>query len=167
MAYEQNLSRGFQSDIDNTPIEDGKLRFAVDEARLFLDLKNERIEFTDFIKGLTQDEIFALENPLPKMYLSADTHQFMMYHAEEWVVFGDNAYDSEGQKVSSTYIKNVYYNDDGYLVKVFGDGTEEVISSSVAVAEKLQELDSKVQELDEYIEIIHETISNMGNESEE
>ena len=69
MSYEQHLSRGTQSTIDATPIEDGKIRFSVDEARLFLDLGSERIEYTDFVKGLTQDEIFALESPLPKMYV--------------------------------------------------------------------------------------------------
>lgn len=88
MAYEQHLTRGLQEAIESTPIEDGKLRFSVDQARLFLDLKDERIEFTDFVKGLTRDEILLLENPLPKIYLAADTLQFMIYHAGIWRTFG-------------------------------------------------------------------------------
>ena len=154
MSYEQHLSRGTQSTIDATPIEDGKIRFSVDEARLFLDLGSERIEYTDFVKGLTQDEIFALESPLPQMYLSSDTHQFMMYHAEEWVVFGGATYDSSGQKVDETYIKDIKYNDSGILVKTYGNGTEEEISSSVAVANKIETLENKIEELTTAIEII-------------
>lgn len=154
MAYEQHLSRGLQSAIDETPIEDGMLRFSVDQARLFLDLGNERIEYTDFVKGLTQEEIFALGDPLPKMYLSSDTHQFMMYHADDWIVFGGASYDSTGQKIDETYVKDVKYNENGILIKVLGNGDEVEISTSEAVAEKIETLETKIQELNDAIEII-------------
>ena len=61
------MSRGYQKDIDNTPIVDGKLRFGIDTGRLFIDSKYARIEITDFVKGLTYDEIVSLKNPLPKI----------------------------------------------------------------------------------------------------
>ena len=157
MAYEQHLSRGLQSTIDDTPIQDGMLRFSVDEARLFLDLGNERIEFTDFVKGLTQEEIENLSSPLPKMYLSSDTHQLMMYHAGEWIVFG-SGYDSSGQKIDSTYIKDIKYNENNELVKVFGNGSEEVVASSTAVAKEIASLKNTITELTNAIEIIKESI---------
>lgn len=148
MAYEQHLSRGLQSAIDETPIEDGAIRFAVDEARLFLDLKNERIEFTDFIKGLTRDEVLALREPLPKMYLTADTYQFMMNLRGEWVVFGGNDCDKLGQRIDKTYIKDVKYNSDDLLVTVKGDGTEEVVASSQSILNRIIALEEKMAKIE-------------------
>ena len=153
-GYEQHLSRGLQEDIDNTPIIDGKLRFSVDQARIFMDLVNERVEFTDFVKGLTSTEIVALTNPLPKIYLTSDTHQFMMYHAGEWITYGGGALDSRGQEISETYIKDVKYNDEGKLVKVLGNGEEEEISSSTVITNRIATLENTVDELLHDIEII-------------
>ena len=154
MSYEQHLSRGLQDTIDKTPIQDGKLRVSVDQARMFLDLANERIEFTDFVKGLTADEIRALLNPLPKMYLSSDTHQFMMYHAGEWITYGAGSLDSLGQVIVDTYVKDVKYNNEGKLVKVYGNGDEEVVASSTVVTQRIQYLEERVAELLHDIEII-------------
>lgn len=157
MSYEQHLSRGYQETIDHTPIEDGKLRFSVDQARIFIDLANERIEFTDFVKGLTSNEIRALVNPLPKMYLTSDTHQFMMYHAGEWITYGAGAMDSLGQVIVDTYIKDVKYDDEGRLVKVLGNGEEVLVTSSTVVTEKIEALEETVAELLHDIEIIKST----------
>lgn len=154
MSYEQHLSRGLQETIDKTPIVDGKLRFSVDQARIFIDLANERIEFTDFVKGLTVNEIKALTNPLPKMYLSSDTHQFMMYHAGEWITYGAGAMDSLGQVIVDTYIKDVKYNDEGKLVKVLGNGEEVVVASSTVVTKRIETLEETVAQLLRDIEII-------------
>ena len=44
------MSRGYQEKIDNTPIQDGKMRFGIDSGRLFIDTQNARIEITDFVK---------------------------------------------------------------------------------------------------------------------
>ena len=154
MSYEQHLSRGLQETIDKTPIVDGKLRFSVDQARIFIDLANERIEFTDFVKGLTVNEIKALTNPLPKMYLSSDTHQFMMYHAGEWITYGAGAMDSRGQVIVDTYIKDVKYNDEGKLVKVLGNGEEVVVASSTVVTKRIETLEETVAQLLRDIEII-------------
>ena len=89
------------------------------------------------------------------MYLSSDTYQFMMYHAGEWIVYG-GSYDSKGQKIDKTYIKDIKYNDDNVLVKVYGDGSEVEVSTSEAVADKIADLDSKITELTTAIEIIKE-----------
>ena len=152
--FEQHLSRGKQDDIDKAPIQDGKLRFSVDQARIFMDLVNERVEFTDFVKGLSTDEIRALTNPLPKIYLTTDTHQFMMYHAGEWITYGGGSIDSQGQEISETYIKDVKYNDQGELVKVLGNGEEEIISSSTVITERIGTLEETIGQLLEDIEII-------------
>lgn len=82
-----NLSRGLQSVVDRTSIEDGKVRFAIDSARLFFDTKNERVEITDFVRGLTRAEILALESPLTKVYLPSDGHSLLVYdfYNEKWM----------------------------------------------------------------------------------
>ena len=84
------MTRGSQNKIDNTPNQDGKVRFAVDSARLFIDYGTDRIEITDFVKGLTYSSIMNLTNPLPKVYLASDTHQPYMYNFQThtWEVYG-------------------------------------------------------------------------------
>ena len=80
------MSRGSQASIDNSPVQDGKLRFGIDSGRLFVDTQNARIEITDFVKGLTYDEMLALKNPLPKVYLASDTLNMYTYNAskDDW-----------------------------------------------------------------------------------
>lgn len=93
------MTRGYQETIDNTAIQDGKIRFAVDSGRLFFDVGNSlRIEVTDYIKGLTLSDIANLKNPLPKLYLTADTHQFYMYDRkkEQWFVCGQGPVGPKG-----------------------------------------------------------------------
>lgn len=153
MAYDQNLSRGLQSAINETPIEDGKLRFAVDTARLFLDLKNERVEFSDFIRGLTRKEIMSLNEPLPKMYMTSDTHELLFYHAGEWISFGGNdGVDARGQVVHTTYLKGLkFVNND--LVGILGNDISKPIEDSIfpELIAKVNELDQKYNELkDDY-----------------
>ena len=156
MAYEQHLTRGLQEAIDNTSIVDGKLRFAVDEARLFLDLGDERIEFTDFVKGLTQAQVFALTNPLPKLYLTSDTYQFMMFHAGRWYVFGSSGYDSDGQKVTETYVKDLSFNEHGTLIKTYGNGFQETVPTTELLLARITALENQVRNLTGAIQIINE-----------
>ena len=84
------MTRGSQSTIDSTSIEDGKLRFAIDTSRLFIDVRSSRIEITDYIKGFTYEEMLQLETPLPKIYMAKDTHQCYMYNytTGEWEIWG-------------------------------------------------------------------------------
>lgn len=154
MAYEQHLTRGTMEKIKIVPVEDGKLRFAADQGRIFLDLENERIEFTDIIQGMTSSEIRSLESPLPKLYLASDTFDLMFYHREEWNYVCGGGYDKLNQEISSTYIKNIYYNDDMCLVFVRGDGTEITVPSSDYIPETLNNLLDRLNYLEEKIEIL-------------
>lgn len=76
---DSTIKRGLQESIDNQPITDGKIYLSTDQCRLFMDIANERLEFSDFIRGLTYNEIINLESPLPKIYLSTDTLQMLSY----------------------------------------------------------------------------------------
>ena len=89
------LKRGLQQSVDNQPIVDGKIYFSTDQNRLFMDIVNERVEFSDFIRGLSYEEIINLNSPLPKMYLSTDTRQLLSYDFtnEQWVTYSGGATD--------------------------------------------------------------------------
>ncbi len=150
-----NLSRGLQSKIDSTSIEDGKIRFAIDTGRLFMDTASERIEFTDVVKGLKYSEIITLENPLPKVYLSSDSHQILSYDytEEEWIIYG-------GGIAPSFYVADLYYNDEGNTVLVYGDGTEKIIKGGSeqaqidALAKRVDELEKSLSKFTSSIEIL-------------
>jgi hypothetical protein len=73
------MTRGRRSTIDNTSVEDGKFRFAVDTHELFIDVKNTRIQITDIEMGYTYKDMIAIPNPLPKLYLTTDTNRFYSY----------------------------------------------------------------------------------------
>ena len=81
---ESTIKRGLQSSIDN-----GKIYFSTDQLRIFMDTANERLEYSDFVNGLTHDEVISLKNPLPKMYLTTDTHEFLSFDfvAKRWVSY--------------------------------------------------------------------------------
>ena len=98
MSYPTMMTRGYQSKIDETSVEDGKWRFAVDSNRLFIDVHESRIEITDFIKGFTEEEIKAIETPLPKIYISSDTKHLFLYNFKnkEWEVYGDGPVGPQG-----------------------------------------------------------------------
>ena len=91
------LNRGLQKSIDTMPLDNGKAYFSIDQGRLFMDTANERIEFSDFIRGLTYSEITSLKSPLPKMYLSTDTRQLLAYDftKEQWVSYSGGSTDPE------------------------------------------------------------------------
>ena len=72
------LTRGLESSLDKTPIEDGKLRYTVDTGKCFLDYVGEdnipvRIRISDIVFGNTEVEIKAIVNPMQKLYISSDT----------------------------------------------------------------------------------------------
>ena len=151
-----NLSRGLQTTLDETPIEDGKIRFAVDTGRLYIDSEHDRIPITDVIYGLTYREIVALENPLPKVYLTSDSHQVMSYDykEEEWIIYG-------GGYSPAFVIIDVYINDAGNFVFIYGNGDEKEIpiqSSSVitTIENKISTLEEKMSQFETAIELITE-----------
>lgn len=146
---DQTLTRGLQKKVDNTPIENGKIRVGIDEHRMFIDTSLERIEITDFVKGLTYSEIIHLQKPLPKVYLSSDTHQFLIYDKfkEDWVIYGG----SGGSSDPSLYINSIDFDENGNIEYAFGDGRTVVIQNPLA--SKVSELESRLNELLEVIEI--------------
>ena len=73
ISYPKILTKGYQSALDLLDIEHGKLRLTTDTMRLFLDDNGERKEVTDFVKGLTEEEIRSILAPLPKFYYASDT----------------------------------------------------------------------------------------------
>jgi hypothetical protein len=89
LEYTKILSKGIQSSLP--PIEDGKLRFTIDTGKLFLDHKDKRIEITDFIKTLTEDQILSIIAPSPKVYISKDTNKMFMFNEEssQWECIGE------------------------------------------------------------------------------
>ena len=121
--YKKILTKGYQSALSNTPVEDGKIRVATDTGQLFIDDNGTRTEVTDFVKGHTEEEILATIAPLPKIYLSSDTHKLFVFDGEDWLICGepnsgaveiDHAstadkatQDSSGQTINKTYIKNI------------------------------------------------------------
>lgn len=149
-----NLTRGLQTTIDETAIENGKIRFAVDTGRLYIDSEHDRIPITDVIYGLTYAEIVALEHPLPKVYLTSDSHQVMSYdyNEEEWIIYG-------GGYSPAMVVVDVYINDNGNLVLIYGDGNEKEVplnTSTIIVnmQNEITQLQEKMTEFESAIELI-------------
>lgn len=69
----QVLTKGLQSDLDNTAVENGLLRFTTDTGRLYLDVNDERLPISNVVIGLTEAQIKALSNPPEKLYAASDT----------------------------------------------------------------------------------------------
>ena len=128
-TYKKMITKGYESAIGNTPIENDTLRITIDTGQLYADLNNERIEISDFVKGMTEEEIRSIFAPLPKIYFSSDTCKFLIYNAEagEWIVcaerneetvpkalYADNAKfatnatkateDNSGNNINDTYV---------------------------------------------------------------
>jgi len=103
-SYLRILTRGNESALPST-ITDGKLRFTTDTHKLFLDNGNERIEFTDFVKGLTTQQIKAIAAPLPKFYLSSDEGTLWFHDGTNWKsLVADKAVgDKNGNDITTTY----------------------------------------------------------------
>lgn len=73
-------TKGLQSDLNTTPIEDGKIRFTTDTGRLYLDIgSNNRILISETVDLYTEQEIKAILAPLPKIYVASDTHRAFVY----------------------------------------------------------------------------------------
>ena len=87
--YIQILTKGLESSLNTTEIEDGKLRFTTDTRNLYLDLVEsgvkKRIKISDIDDTLTEEEIFSILAPLPKIYISKDTHRAYVSAGLEWI----------------------------------------------------------------------------------
>ena len=88
--YSNMMTKGVASSLESIPVENGKVRFTTDTNQLFIDMDGERHELSDIIRGYNESEIKSLLAPLPKLYLSSDTHKFFVYASGEWIVVGKN-----------------------------------------------------------------------------
>ena len=93
-TYNQILTRGLKTNLASTPIVDGKIRFTSDTQELFIDFGVTRVEITDVVKGLTENQIRTLESPLDKIYFSSDTHKLMYKSGGSWLVLNGVAPDA-------------------------------------------------------------------------
>ena len=90
-TYAKIFTRGTQASLDSTttvvPIVDGTIRLTTDSQRLFIDQSASRIEITDFVKGLTAQQILGTNSPLDKIYLASDTFVLYYYNklTSEWI----------------------------------------------------------------------------------
>ena len=146
------LSRGLQKAIDAASLIDGKVRFAIDTRRIFLDTATERIEFTDNIKGLKYSEILALKSPLPKVYFSSDTHQMMIYDfkEEKWFIY------SGGIAVEDA-ITSINYDKDNNIVITYGDKHTKIVENPLN--QKISDLNTQIEEMKKVIEKFENAIS--------
>ena len=78
-TYSPILTKGTEASLHD--FVEGKLRFTTDTGRIFLDTgTNSRIEYTDFVKDYTEEQILALTTGiLPKVYMSSDTFKLFYY----------------------------------------------------------------------------------------
>lgn len=78
-SYTQILTKGTQSELNSKSIEDGVLRYTTDTGCLYLDISNDtetkRLKISDIDNSKTEEEIFNIIAPLPKIYVSSDTHR--------------------------------------------------------------------------------------------
>ena len=120
------MTRGSQEKINNTPIEDGKIRLSIDQARLFVDYNSNRLEISDFVRGLNLQDMYNLNNPLPKIYIDKDTGLGYYYDFEtgEWKNFspggrgpiGPTGPQGEGFSIFKTYTSITAMNADANRV---------------------------------------------------
>ena len=99
------LTKGLQSSLATQAIEDGKLRFTTDTGRLYLDIKpsgssGERILISETVDLYTEEEIFDILAPLPKVYVASDTHRAYVSNGVSW-------FDLAAVKLSVTTSTNV------------------------------------------------------------
>ena len=116
------MTRGSQEKINNTPIEDGKIRLSIDQARLFVDYGSNRLEISDFVRGLNLQDMYNLDNPLPKIYIDKDTGLGYYYDfgTNEWKNFspggrgsiGPTGPQGEGFTIFKTYASIAAMNAD-------------------------------------------------------
>lgn len=120
--YSNILTKGLESSLDSTPIEDGKLRFTTDTRNLYMDLESSRVKISDIIDTYTEAQIFDILAPLAKVYLSSDTHRAYVSAGDEWIDLGScdikvvTSTDTDypllvyGEEQLPVYLEDVFYN---------------------------------------------------------
>lgn len=120
--------RGLSSSLETKDIENGNIYLSTDNGQLHIDIDDERIEVTDFVKE-TEEEILSTLSPLPKFYYATDTYRLWYYDTtdNEWhsleVQTAEQAVaDSEGNVITVTYATNEAVNNEiTRLEEMIGD----------------------------------------------
>ena len=93
-TYTKFLTRGLESALDNTAIENGKLRFTTDTSKCFLDLNDgktsSRVQITDLITSYTEAQIKAIAAAnvvANKLYIASDNGS-VYYYKSKWIKIG-------------------------------------------------------------------------------
>ena len=151
MSYNQILTKGLKSALSSLSTSDGKLRLTTDTSELFYDDGTNRIKISDIIRDLTEEEIKNILSPLPKIYLSSDTHKLFIFDDNGDCVditgnSGGNSYsinelenktttfNTDGSITETTprYTVNTIINADGTITEnyQFTDGTSKVVTTT-------------------------------------
>ena len=90
--YNRIFTKGLQSALNNTPIEDGKLRFTTDTGRLYLDIvegeNKSRVRISAIEDSYTEEQILSMIVALPKIYVASDTGRAYISIDGGWVDIG-------------------------------------------------------------------------------
>ena len=118
MPYDNYLTKGTRTAINNTAVDNGKLRVATDTAELFFDLENTRLQITDFVTNFTEAQITggSVNNPnIYKFYMASDSFRIYRYNTTSSrfveitnfkVSSATNAdNDKNGDRIDTTYAK--------------------------------------------------------------
>lgn len=124
-TYDHILTKGLQSSLNSLEIDEGKLRYTTDTCRLYLDLASSRIRISDIIDTYTEAQILAIIAPLPKIYVSTDTHRAFVSDYTNWYDLGSISIslatttdtdvpvwfgDPNAASVEPTYVAALSYN---------------------------------------------------------
>lgn len=87
--YTQILSKGLESSLASTPIEDGKIRYCTDTGRVYLDQKSDghesRIRLSDIEDSYTEEELSEMLAPSStKIYIAKDTNRMYRFYNGAW-----------------------------------------------------------------------------------
>lgn len=166
--YTQIFTKGLKSALLNTAIVADKLRLTIDTHELYFDNGESRVKISDIIIDYTEEEIKSLLAPLPKLYLSSDTHKLF--------IFDDNG---ECVEITTSSSNNnllpenceTTFNDDGTVTEitpnctitteiidskniketfVFSDGTTKVKTTTISddgktVTEIVQDVENETE----------------------
>ena len=78
-TYNPILTKGLKANLPNPTSSSKEIRLTTDSQQLFIDNGTNRIEITDFVKGLNHTQILALNTPLDKIYLASDNFNLYYY----------------------------------------------------------------------------------------
>ena len=144
MEFTKYLSKGIQSVLDTLPIEVDKLRFTTDTGRIFLDLLNgTRLEFSDFVKSYTEEEILNILTPLPKVYISSDTHKLFIHDGKEWIICGE-ANKTQSSVENATYATNASTAEYAELSKLATNASTAEYSKNAATADYVKNAENAI-----------------------